>query len=190
LKVNITDKEIRKAFHNGDNKLILRFVYKEVLPVAISYITKNGGKREDAEDLVHDALISTMRFLDANPYKEIANVAAFLIHAMKNFWINKLKKSGREFQMEVLPDRITEDISSYNYTKEKENAMQKALEKLGETCRKLLTLAIWEDKSMEEVAQALGFANANTAKTKNYQCKQQLATIINTDHYLREALKS
>jgi len=53
-----------------------------------------------------------------------------------------------------------------------------ALDRLGEPCRTLLILFYWEEASMEEIASRLGFANAETAKSKKYQCKKALEQIL------------
>jgi DNA-directed RNA polymerase specialized sigma24 family protein len=45
---------------------------------------------------------------------------------------------------------------------------------LGDTCRKILTLYYFEKLSMNDIADQLGFANADTAKTKKYKCKKEL----------------
>jgi RNA polymerase sigma factor (sigma-70 family) len=61
-------------------------------------------------------------------------------------------------------------------------AVQKAMEQIGNPCRDLLLLFYWEEQSMEEIAVKLGFANADTVKSKKYQCKKSL------EHLLRNLL--
>jgi len=41
----------------------------------------------------------------------------------------------------------------------------------------------FDDMSMEEIAQKMSYANADTAKTKKYKCKQEL------DRKLKEIVK-
>jgi DNA-directed RNA polymerase specialized sigma24 family protein len=53
-----------------------------------------------------------------------------------------------------------------------------ALTKLGEPCKTLLILFYWEEASMEQIASRLGFANAETAKSKKYQCKKALQLLL------------
>ena len=56
--------------------------------------------------------------------------------------------------------------------------VQEALERLGEPCKTLLLLYYWEERSMAEIALELGFANADTAKSKKYQCKKALEKML------------
>ena len=61
---------------------------------------------------------------------------------------------------------------------EASGAFQAAFRKLDEPCRTLLLLFYWEQRPMEEIATRLGFANAQTAKAKKYQCKDRLRSLI------------
>jgi DNA-directed RNA polymerase specialized sigma24 family protein len=57
-------------------------------------------------------------------------------------------------------------------------AVQKGMEQIGNPCRDLLLLFYWEERSMEEIAVKLGFANADTVKSKKYQCKKSLELLV------------
>ena len=56
--------------------------------------------------------------------------------------------------------------------------VRRAFQQLGEQCRKILLLFYWEERTMEEIASALGFANAETVKSKKYQCKKSLQRLL------------
>ncbi len=62
---------------------------------------------------------------------------------------------------------------------EETEAVRDAMRKIGEQCRKLLTLYYWDECPMEEIAKRMGFANADTVKSKKYQCKKALEKILN-----------
>jgi DNA-directed RNA polymerase specialized sigma24 family protein len=55
---------------------------------------------------------------------------------------------------------------------------QAALDRLGEPCRKLLLLYYWEEQSMESIASLMGMANADTVKSRKYQCKKALEALV------------
>jgi DNA-directed RNA polymerase specialized sigma24 family protein len=57
-------------------------------------------------------------------------------------------------------------------------AVQKAMGQIGNPCRDLLLFFYWEERSMEEIAVKLGFANADTVKSKKYQCKKSLEHLV------------
>ncbi len=186
--MNFTDKDIRKALLLNDDKFILKFVYSEVLPIAVKFIVKNNGKKEDAEDLVQDALMALIRYLNTHPYVEISNVGGFLIQSVKNLWITKIKKKSIEINTEKIPDLSHNEFEKSYLDKEKEDAFNEAFNKLSSVCKELLRLTTWESKNMVEIANMMGFANANTAKSKSYNCRQQLGTIIKASSKLKEIL--
>ena len=76
----------------------------------------------------------------------------------------------------------TDDPSPLEELIEEERTMsiRNALSNLGEPCRSLLVLFYWEEASMDEIARRLGLANAATAKSKKYQCKEQLKRLMTT----------
>ena len=56
--------------------------------------------------------------------------------------------------------------------------VNKSVQQLGDTCRKVLSYYYFDNMSMTEIAEKLGFANADTAKTKKYKCKKELDNMI------------
>jgi RNA polymerase sigma factor (sigma-70 family) len=75
---------------------------------------------------------------------------------------------------------VSDDPSPLDQLIESEEASMigDAVRRLGEPCRTLLVLFYWEEASMEEIASRLGLANAETAKSKKYQCKKALQEIL------------
>jgi RNA polymerase sigma factor (sigma-70 family) len=60
-------------------------------------------------------------------------------------------------------------------------AIAAAVAKLGEPCRTLLVLFYWEERSLQEIAQQMHFANTDTVKSKKYQCKKSLEKILSDE---------
>jgi len=52
------------------------------------------------------------------------------------------------------------------------------MKQIGNPCHDLLLLYYWEERTMEEIALKLGFANADTVKSKKYQCKKILEKLV------------
>ncbi|MDX5321779.1 MAG: hypothetical protein LPK45_11615 [Bacteroidota bacterium] len=52
------------------------------------------------------------------------------------------------------------------------------MDKLGDTCKKLLHLFYFEEQDMKEIAVQLNFANSDTAKAKKYQCFKKLEQMV------------
>lgn len=67
-------------------------------------------------------------------------------------------------------------------TRERMEIINKCINSLGETCRKVLMYYYFDNLSMTDIAEKLGFANADTAKTKKYKCKKELDELIRSKY--------
>ena len=56
------------------------------------------------------------------------------------------------------------------------------IDQLDETCKKVLMYYYYDRMSMANIADKLGFANTDTAKTKKYKCKKKLDEIIKSQY--------
>ena len=52
---------------------------------------------------------------------------------------------------------------------------------IGDRCKELLLLSIFDKRPMSEIAGILGFSSENSAKTQNYKCKQKLIQALKTN---------
>ena len=64
----------------------------------------------------------------------------------------------------------------------------KLLDKLGEACRKLLQLKLYQRKSMEEIRVLMGFKNDQIARNKHYKCKKELKRLALEDPVLKRLI--
>ena len=71
---------------------------------------------------------------------------------------------------------------------EREKVIAKCLNELGETCRNVLMYYYFDDMSMQEIADKLGFANADTAKTKKYKCKEAFDELVKAKYSEKDFL--
>ena len=65
---------------------------------------------------------------------------------------------------------------------EREKILAKCIDQLGETCKKVLMFYYFEEMSMQDIADKLGFANTDTAKTKKYKCKKKLDELVKAQY--------
>jgi len=87
-----------------------------------------------------------------------------------NLWRKELERKGRHTGEENITMSVTIDMDK----KERIEAINRCINDLGETCRAILTYYYFDGMSMAEIAEKMGFANADTSKTKKYKCKQEL----------------
>ncbi|OGU32809.1 MAG: hypothetical protein A2X67_11770 [Ignavibacteria bacterium GWA2_55_11] len=168
------DAETLRLIQKGDREGLVR-LYRENRRPVVSYVTKNSGTLDDAEDVLQEAVVVLWERIRENTFELQSQLSTFVYATSRNIWLRRLAQARKEQSGDIDPDSIAAD----NADPEEEvdgrtSAIRAALNKLGEPCRTLLMLFYWERLSMEEIAANMGFANADTAKAKKYQCKEQL----------------
>lgn len=158
-------------------------VYTECQPVIKIYVSNNNGSREQAEDLYHEAFMTVWRNIKLGKFNPESQGAfnAYLIRVAKNKWIDQLRKKGVRYAQEWKEtDEIIQESMPFN-TDEKDEYLDRVVSgfgKLGEQCKKLLSLFYFKNASMKRIAEVFGWADA-TARNNKYRCLQKLRDIVN-----------
>ncbi|MBI2428198.1 MAG: sigma-70 family RNA polymerase sigma factor [Ignavibacteriales bacterium] len=175
-----TDSKILDLMKKGDEEALV-MLYESNRRMVQSYVARNNGTDEDAEDLLQEAVVVIWERVHAGTFEYSAKLSTFIYATVQNMWRRRLARSKRETPTEFLTVNDPEDpISFLDDLVESELSKQiaAALVKLGEPCKTLLLLFYWEECSMEEIAKKMKFANAETAKSKKYQCKKAMEEIL------------
>ena len=181
----------KQVFMNNDQILVdkiregdgdaLRFLYKKYYPVVLRLITQNSGDEEDAEDIYQEALIVLYEKVKDPNFKLSSSLKTFIYSISRNKWLYKLRQEGTggvsfedvEDFFDVIDDSQDFDTENIDY----ENLVGEALQKMDDTCRKLLEYFYFHKLSLDIIAQKLGYNNANTAKAKKNKCMNRAREI-------------
>jgi RNA polymerase sigma factor (sigma-70 family) len=170
------DQQWLERLQSGDQEVLV-LLYKRNHSMIRSYVLKNQGRDEDAEDLLQDALIVLWQKAQQGNFVLSSKLSTYIMAVCKNLWLKRLGKQQRmEGEDKILPHLhvITDNFSENSDFKH----LQKAMDEIGETCKKLLMLFYFDGNDMEQIAKKMQFANADTAKAKKYQCFKKLETLI------------
>ena len=181
------DARVLDMIRNGDEKALV-LLYESNRKMISAFIARNNGTHDDYEDMLQEALVVLWERVRAGRFEYSSKLSTFLFGTVKNIWLRRLAKAKREIPTDLQSDDQADPIGSVLDTmieNEETEAVRNALEKIGEQCKKLLLLFYWEECSMEEIAGKMGFANAETVKSKKYQCKKSLEKVLKqvTDRY-------
>jgi len=182
------DHEVVALIKSADSSNVLNFLYKTVQPKISTWIMKNNGSDEDAQDIFQDAVLSFYSYVLDDKFDDGKSVGAFIFSTAKNMWINKVKLISRENA--ELPHQIADVGLNDEISRENDKKITALLAELGARCEELLTYRIFYKMSMEDIALRMRFANANAVKTKNYKCKQRLVLLVKDKKGLKEYLYS
>jgi RNA polymerase sigma factor (sigma-70 family) len=176
------DSKLLDAIRNGDEEALVELFHQNRRPVT-SLVTRNQGSEDDAEDVLQEAMVVLWERVRSGSFEYQAKLSTFIYATAKNIWFRRLARHRRELHAsEEALDVATDDATPLEELEENERvlAVQKAMERMENPCRDLLLLFYWEERSMEEIAMKLGFANADTVKSKKYQCKKSLEHLVRT----------
>ena len=200
----MTDKEIIQSFQNNDQNGIREAYYAWRVPFEQSVSYRTQLDVDYMDDAYQEAFIRlqqhilTERLTADNIQrsllayiKEIGYfVAMEIINRRRELPISQLYPStddedevqheerGFEYVEPVGDSDGTFNLSKHLDTEERERIIRSLVEQLGAPCAPLLIGFLWENKSMSNLAQELGYSSADSAKTQKSKCMNKVKTFV------------
>ena len=172
----MSDNEILEKIRQGDESA-LDYLYKKYFKMMAKLIITNNGTEDEARDIYQEALIVFWQKAVSNNLVLTSKISTYLYSICQNLWRKELdRKSKLSYEDKDGADGFDPDRD------ERIKIINNCINELGDTCRKLLTYYYFDEMSMSDIAEKLGFANADTAKTKKYKCKKHLDSLIKSKY--------
>ena len=172
----MNEKEIFDRICSGDEGA-LDDLYKKYYRMMTKLVITNSGTEEEAKDIYQDALIVFWQKAMSGNLVLTSKISTYLYSICLNLWRKELDRKRRLSREEKDTPQFQDHESG-----ERIKIINKCVNEMGETCRKVLTFYYFDGMSMTEIAERLGFANTNTAKTKKYKCKKKLDEIVRSKY--------
>ncbi len=170
------DNEILERIKLGD-EAVLDHLYKKNYKMMTKMVMNNNGNEDEAKDIYQEALIVFWQKAASGNLTLSSKISTFIYSICQNLWRKELERKSR-FSME---EKDSEDVYDAD-RQERIDIINNCISQLGETCRKILSYYYFDNLSMFDIAEKLGFANADTAKTKKYKCKKELDELIKSKY--------
>ncbi len=176
------EKDLFERIQKGD-EVALELIYKKYYRMMTKMVISNSGTEDEARDVYQDALVVFWQKARSGNLVLTSKMSTYIYSICQNLWRKELDRkkrlSNEEKDMGEMPDQDSP---------EREKIIAQCLDQLGETCRKVLMYYYFDEMSMQEIADKLGFANTDTAKTKKYKCKQKLDELVKAQYTERDFL--
>lgn len=172
----MNEKEIFERICKGDEKA-LEFLYQKYYRMMTKMVITNSGTEDEARDVYQDALIVFWQKATSGNLVLTSKMSTYIYSICQNLWRKELDRKKR-LSNEEKDASVTMDIDG----PEREKILAKCIDQLGETCKKVLMYYYFEEMSMQDIAEKLGFANTDTAKTKKYKCKKKLDELVKAQY--------
>ncbi|MFS8631606.1 MAG: sigma-70 family RNA polymerase sigma factor, partial [Bacillales bacterium] len=179
---DMNEKELFERIRSGDEKA-LEFLYKKYYRMMTKMVITNSGTEEEARDIYQDALIVFWQKATSGNLVMTSKISTYIYSICQNLWRKELDRKKR-LSSETNDTPVSIDTDSA----EREKIIARCINQLGETCKKVLMYYYFEEMSMQDIAEKLGFANTDTAKTKKYKCKKKLDELIKAQYSERDFL--
>ena len=182
-KTKYSDKEIVEGLQNDilleDD--ILKYLYSTFYPVIKKYILSKGGNDIEAKDIFQDAIIVFYQNVKAGKYKLNAKISTYLIALARNMWINRKNQLSKIMTQETWSGngKVTSSLAiDLLLETERNEFARELLNELGDDCRKILSLAIFQNQSMKTICEIMGYQNEQVARNKKSKCLKYLRKAI------------
>jgi RNA polymerase sigma factor (sigma-70 family) len=170
------DNQIIEKIKLGDESA-LDYLYRKNYKMMTRIVTNNNGTEDEAKDIFQDAIIVFWQKVRDEDFVLTSKISTFIYSICQNLWRKELDRKAR-LSNEVVEAKEYTDFDR----QEREKILHECLNELGDTCKKVLMYYYFDNLSMQEIAEKMGFANADTAKTKKYKCKKELDDLIKSKY--------
>ncbi|MCG2615369.1 sigma-70 family RNA polymerase sigma factor [Terrimonas sp. NA20] len=167
----------------ANDEIVLQQLYHANYYKVENFVVNNSGTPDQAKDVFQEAFIAVWRNIQLGKFQLLGNASleAYLFQVAKNKWMDQLRSAHHTKVVRIdstaMPEGRTTDEQD-SFLDENIAAVKKYFGKLGENCRKILTLFYYDDASMKDIADQMNWTEA-TAKNNKYRCIQQLKEMLN-----------
>jgi len=170
-----SDKELIKLLASTDkndfNKAIV-YLKQQMTNRINSLILKRGGTKEDAEELLNDALLVAWKYAKQKLYKPNTDVKGFIYGVVR-------KMHQPRNSIDSLPENLDLPETKSNQPDEEFLVkLKKALQQLNEDCRKVIFAFYYQKKPMKEIMKLFDLGSEQAAKNKKSRCMKNLRDLF------------
>lgn len=142
--------------------------YVEVFPLFATYVRRNGGELEEAQEIFQEAIVlyyEKLAFTDFSPEK---NDKAYLLGIAKNRWARFCFERTRHERLGSL------DIQEEKEERPDTKKLLNYLKQTGEKCLNILQAFYFEKLTMSQLADRFGYTSERSATVQKYKCLEKV----------------
>lgn len=172
---SLNDQAILERIKDGDESVLV-LVYKKHYGMVKNLILKNSGDITVVDDIMQDTIIAVWKNANKPTFLLQSKLSTYILAIAKNLWLKELKKRSK-FKVvdENSPKNTLIDTQKENLDSD---IIAEMVNEMDETCKKLLSYFYFDGYSTRLIADKLNYANADTVKSKKYQCFKKLQASV------------
>ena len=176
------DEQLIRSLASGESAAI-HHLYQSCYPMVEKMVFRMNGSVDDAYDIFQDSITILYEKAKAGDFILTSRLSTYLTAVAKNLWLKKLnQKRNRPFS--VLQEDLEEisgageDAQHFFEMEHQIRQLQLSFREIGEPCKNLLTAFYLQNKSMQQIADELGYTNPENAKNQKYKCLNRLRKLF------------
>lgn len=193
LKSVLPDLKVIELIKRGGNQeeRAIRHLLNRHGEKVMGYTMKKGASKEEAEDVLYDAMSSLVLNVKANKFNGDSSLATYLVAIGKRKWYKTIASKHQTEPIDIADVKIPDGHHFYEDQEGSafgsQSLLSQLLSVLRPGCKDVLTL--WCQRiSMDEIAKFMGFKNGQIAMNKKSKCFRQLLLLVDNSPKLKTAL--
>lgn len=164
-----------------NNHEVIGALYQEHKSAFIAFLGRYPLSEAERQEIFHDTLMVLKKQAIRGQLQKVRHSLKTYLYAIgKHKAIDMLKKNARSpiWADDDLPDVQEDDYSTNEEPSEWQTQIQVAFEKLGKSCKKVLTMFYLQGLSITEIKRVGGYENENTVRAQKSRCLKSLKDLI------------
>lgn len=178
----MNESKVISLLEKGD-KAVLKEIYTNYKDSFIKYAYRFSLAEEDLVDIYQDAIIALYENAINGKMQHLkCSVKTYLFSIGKNMIYEQLRRDKKAVfvNTDVLKDEYNETIELDNESlSEHQIKLQNGFKRLGEQCKKILTLFYYNGFTLDEITTSLKYNKKDVVKSQKSRCLAKLKSIIN-----------
>ncbi|EDP72165.1 RNA polymerase, sigma-E factor; heat shock and oxidative stress [Flavobacteriales bacterium ALC-1] len=170
------------ALLNNDSKTI-KAIYEANFYKVKSFVIKNSGQQQDAEDVFQKALLQLAVRYKKEKFVIKTSFEAYLFTVCKNLWrreLNKSKNKVTKDSLTELPDD-NDDIALAVLEQKRWELFTESLELISDNCKQILKL-YFAKTSYADMMMKFKYNSETVVRQRVFKCKNKLKELVKKDN--------
>ena len=176
------EKEIIEAFRLGQNHNI-KNLYNENRNSFIGFVQRYGLSHHEALDILQESLIALRKHAISGHLDNVkCSFSTYLFGIGKHLIYKRLKGKSKTKSLEDFP-KAAHDYDEVYIEEETDLTLEQkqlkiCFEKLGESCKQMLTLSFYRGLTNDEIAKLQGYESEAVVRSHKSRCLKTLKELI------------
>ncbi|BDS05680.1 hypothetical protein NT6N_07200 [Oceaniferula spumae] len=155
-------------------------------PRLLLYARQRSASREDAEDMIQNALVRLWHYQEERDHvpPDLPLAYSVLRFVAMDYGKKQGRKKRKEEAIIFLHDQDDHWLDTSAEEDEESELLREAVDSLGEKLREVVTLKIWGDLTFKQIAESMAIS-ANTAASRYRYALEQLERKLETLKQIR-----